>query len=134
MWIARYHRLVVLAVVDDLLFSSKIRAVADQAGRAVTFVRSRVSVLTEIRTRSARLIILDLDRTALDPMGTIREIKAHRDLSHVVVVGFVSHVHTETIEAARQAGIDLVLARSAFVAKLPELLASTGSAAAGSAE
>jgi DNA-binding NarL/FixJ family response regulator len=134
MWIARYHRLVVLAVVDDLLFSSKIRAVADQAGRAVTFVRNRATVLTEIRTRSARLVILDLDRMALDPMATIREIKAHRDLNHVVVVGFVSHVHTETIEAAREAGIDLVLARSAFVAKLPELIASTARQAAGSAE
>ncbi len=38
------------------------------------------------------------------------------------VVGFVSHVDTETITAARAAGIDRILARSAFVAQLPNLL------------
>jgi len=38
------------------------------------------------------------------------------------VVGFVSHVQTETIAAARAAGIDEVMARSAFVARLATLL------------
>jgi hypothetical protein len=32
-------------------------------------------------------------------------------------------VHAEVIEAARAAGADLVLARSAFVAALPEIVA-----------
>jgi CheY-like chemotaxis protein len=116
----------VLAVVDDLLFSSRIRAVADQVGRPVTFVRSRASVLPEIRARAADLVIFDLDREALDPLSAVREIKAQPDLAHVLTVGFVSHVHTDTIEAARHAGIDLVLARSAFVGRLPHLLASAG--------
>jgi hypothetical protein len=32
-------------------------------------------------------------------------------------------VHADTIAAAREAGIDVVLARSAFVASLPKLVA-----------
>jgi DNA-binding NarL/FixJ family response regulator len=72
------------------------------------------------------LVIFDLDREALDPLSAVREIKAQPDLAHVFTVGFVSHVHTDTIEAARHAGIDLVLARSAFVGRLPQLLASAG--------
>jgi hypothetical protein len=37
----------------------------------------------------------------------------------------VSHVRGDLIDAARAAGIDQVLARSAFVTKLPDLIAST---------
>ena len=121
----------VLAVVDDLLFSSKIRAVADRAGQTVAFSRSRGAVLPDIVAKKPHIVILDLDRAALDPIGTIRDIKSRRDLDGVKVVGFVSHVHAETIDAARNAGIDLVLARSAFVAKLPELVASRGEDLAG---
>ena len=40
----------------------------------------------------------------------------------VLVPGFVSHVDTATIAAAREAGIDQVLARGQFVQILPELL------------
>ena len=38
------------------------------------------------------------------------------------VIGFVSHVDTATIQKARAAGIDRVMARSQFVQVLPELL------------
>jgi CheY-like chemotaxis protein len=113
----------VLAVVDDLLFSSKIRAVADRTGRPTTFVRSRSDVLPQIRATHPELVIIDLDRATLDPMNVIRDIKAQPDLAQVRVVGFVSHVNADAIARARDAGIDLVLARSAFVTKLPELLA-----------
>jgi DNA-binding NarL/FixJ family response regulator len=121
----------VLAVVDDLLFSSKIRAVADRAGQTVAFARSRDAVLPEILAKMPHVVIIDLDRATLDPMATIRDIKARPELDAIRVVGFVSHVHADTIEAARDAGIDLVLARSAFVAKLPELVAGPGARVAG---
>jgi hypothetical protein len=42
-------------------------------------------------------------------------------------VGYASHVQTEVIDAARQAGVDEVMARSAFTARLPEILASAQS-------
>jgi DNA-binding response OmpR family regulator len=114
----------VLAIVDDLLLGSKIRASADAAGRTVTFVRGRGDVLAEIRAKQPALVIFDLDGTA-DPIGAIRAVKAQDDLRGLQIVGFVSHVHTDRIVAAREAGIDVVLARSAFFSSLPTLLAST---------
>jgi hypothetical protein len=68
------------------------------------------------------VVILDLDREALDPIGVIREIRALSDLAGVRLVGFGSHVHAEVFAAAREAGCDRVLARSGFVAALPELV------------
>jgi hypothetical protein len=43
----------------------------------------------------------------------------------VPTLGFVSHVDTATIQAARLAGVGSVLARSAFVEQLPQLLADS---------
>jgi hypothetical protein len=40
----------------------------------------------------------------------------------VKTLGYVSHVDSATIAAARQAGVDDVLARSAFAARLDEIL------------
>lgn len=114
----------ILAVVDDLLFSSKIRATAERAGRSVVFVRSRSDVVPEIRTRKPSLVIFDLDRPSLDAISAIAEIKAQPELASLPLIGFVSHVRADIIDAARRAGIDQVLARSAFVAKLPELVAA----------
>lgn len=112
----------VLAVVDDLLFSSKIRATAGAVGRRVVFARDHASIATSISAYKPDLVIFDLDRAELDPIGAIREIRSHDDLKHVKLVGFASHVHADLFTQAREAGIDLALARSGFVAALPELL------------
>ncbi len=113
----------IVAVVDDLLFSSKIRAAAGHAGRRIVFVRSGAAVLDDIRTQRPGLIVIDLDRDSLDPIGVIRALKSDADLRATRVVGFVSHVHGERIAEARAAGIDTVLARSAFAASLPAIVA-----------
>src|SRR5678815_5257581 len=116
----------IVAIVDDLMFGSKIRATAERLGRPVTFVRSAADALATIRAQQPALVIVDLDRASLDPINTIRAIKAEPDLAGIRIVGFVSHVQTAAIDAARHAGTDTVLARSAFVATLPGLIASTG--------
>jgi CheY-like chemotaxis protein len=118
----------VLAVVDDLLFSSKIRAVAERIGAPVRFVRTREAVPGEVLAAKPRLVIFDLDRAPLDPIGAIGALKADPATRGVRLIGFVSHVHADLIAAARAAGVDAVLARSAFVAALPELLAGTAPA------
>jgi PleD family two-component response regulator len=118
-----YHSSMVLAVLDDLLFSSKIRAVASHTGQPVAFSRTRASVVADIVAHQADLVILDLDRDALEPLGVIADIRANEVTRGTRIVGFVSHVHAERIEQAKEAGVDRVMARSAFVKALPRLLA-----------
>ena len=57
-----------------------------------------------------------------DPLGTVAQMKADPALAGIPTVGFVSHVQTDLIDAARRAGVDQVLARSAFTQLLPEIL------------
>jgi hypothetical protein len=54
----------------------------------------------------------------------IAAMKGEPGLSSIRTLGYVSHVDSETIDRARNAGIDQVLARSAFSEKLGEILTS----------
>jgi hypothetical protein len=58
-------------------------------------------------------------------------MKADPALEAITTLGYVSHVQTDTIAAARNAGIDQVLARSAFSERLGEILVSGGSERTG---
>jgi PleD family two-component response regulator len=116
----------VLAIVDDLMFSSKIRAAAGQLGIAVTFARSSAAALAAMRESAPALVILDLNNPRTDPLGTVTAMKSDPATTGIRTVGYASHVQTDVIDAARQAGVDEVMARSAFTARLSEILASAG--------
>lgn len=116
----------ILVAVDDLLFSSKIRATARQTGTELVFARTPVEILEQARNRRPALAIFDLDSGKTDPVGTIAAIKRDPALAALRIVGFVSHVHTAVIAAARAAGADEVMARSSFASQLPEILQAKG--------
>jgi CheY-like chemotaxis protein len=113
----------VLAVVDDLFFGSKIQSAVSHAGEHVTFVRAAEAVLPAMIEGRPAMVIFDLDRDALDPLGAIRAIRAHPELQSTRLIAFVRHTSSARIADARAAGIDLVQARSAFFPALAGLLA-----------
>ncbi len=106
----------VLAVVDDLLFRSRIEAVAEAAGAPLIVAREAPAAGEET------LALVDL--TAAGALDAIRTLKARAPAPTIVAFG--SHRDVELLKRAREAGADEALARSAFVEKLPALL--TGAA------
>src|SRR2546430_204249 len=112
----------ILVVLDDLLFSSKIRTTAAGLGVPLRFARTSESALAEIRTAPPTLVIFDLNNPRTDPIGTVAAMKQDPGLASIRTLGFVSHVDTATINAARKAGVDDVLPRSAFAQRLAEIL------------
>jgi CheY-like chemotaxis protein len=75
-----------------------------------------------MRASSPALVIFDLNNPRTDPLGTVAVMKGDPTLASIPTVGFVSHVQSDLIDAARVAGVDEVLARSAFTARLAEIL------------
>jgi len=112
----------ILVAVDDLLFSSKIRATARGVGVEVTFARTPADILAQARSLKPALIIFDVNCVKADPINTVAALKADPELNRIPTTGFVSHVDTSLIMAARGAGMDVVMARSAFAANLPQIL------------
>jgi PleD family two-component response regulator len=114
----------ILCVIDDLLFSIKISTAAKHLGVDVYFERAAAMVMPRIREKKPSLVIFDLNGSRLEPMQRIADMKADPELKDVRSLGYVSHVDAATVAAAREAGIDEVMARSAFSARLGEILTS----------
>ena len=112
----------VIALIDDLMFLSRVREAARGLDLEIKALRQAPSE----DARDARLVLVDLDRFG-DPelLSRVLSVSGERP-----VVGFLSHVHADRARQAREAGCTRVLARSAFVQELPALL----SAAAGRGE
>jgi PleD family two-component response regulator len=115
----------ILAVLDDLMFTSKIKTTAAQLGVAVTFARSAESALAEMRKTRPSLVIMDLNNPRTQPLAIVGAMKADAALASIPALGYASHVQTDVIEAARAAGVQDVLARSAFTQHLAEILQRT---------
>lgn len=115
-------RATVLALVADLLFDARIRAAAAQAGTAAVTVRRGDELVRRAREGRASLILVDVDAPGADAAAAISRLKADPVTRGVRVVAYVSHVNTAATLAARAAGADRVLARSAFVRELPSLM------------
>jgi CheY-like chemotaxis protein len=108
-------------IVPDLFFATRIDEAARAAGVAV--IQCPAGHALEVcRTESPDLIIVDLHGRD-DPLGIVRALKADPAVRAVPIAGFYAHVDQETRRAAEAAGVDLVLPRSAFTARLGELLA-----------
>jgi DNA-binding NarL/FixJ family response regulator len=118
----------ILAAVDDLLFSSKIRTTAKLAGVELTFARTPEEIMEQARALRPALVIFDLNSAKANPIETVAAMKRDGELASIRTLGFVSHVHADIIESARAAGIDEVMARSAFAGKLADILRDASAA------
>lgn len=110
----------VLALVADLIFAARIRGTAPPGVEVRTASRAQ-PLREEAEGARPRLVLVDLG-AGDDPVGFIGWVRAQASLKGVPVVAFGSHVDVERMDAARAAGADRVLARSAFVGMLPALL------------
>lgn len=111
----------ILAVVDDLIFLAKIRQTARPLRVEVEPVEPR-EVSARVAAQPPGGVLVDLNHRSGTALEAVRALKSNAATARVPVVGFFSHVQTELGQAAREAGCDQVLPRSAFTRRLPELL------------
>jgi len=110
------------AVVPDLFFAAKIEAVAKAAGAALAFAAP-----AEAPARCAAdppdFVLVDL-HAGPGVHAMLRALAADPATRGVPTIGFFSPVDLAARDAAIAAGLDRALPRSAFVARLPALLAA----------
>jgi CheY-like chemotaxis protein len=113
----------ILVVADDLLFRSKISTTAKSLGVVVRAATTPEAAVERAREDRPTLVLIDLDGQRPQPFAVLEEFSRDATLQTLPTVGFVSHVHADLVQRARALGIGTVLARSAFVAQLPAILA-----------
>jgi CheY-like chemotaxis protein len=113
----------ILVVADDLLFRSKISTAAKALGVTVRAATTPDAAVERARADRPTLVLIDLDGGRPAPFDVLSRFASDPELRTLRTVGFVSHVHADLVQKARALGIGAVLARSAFVAQLPDLLA-----------
>ena len=104
------------------MFSTKISAAAKAVQAAIAFERAPDKVVERVRAERPSLVIFDLNSARLKPIEIIGSLKADPDVRGTPTLGYASHVQADVIAAARSAGCDEVLARSAFSEKLGDIL------------
>ena len=123
----------VVALVDDLMFLSRIREAAKGRGLEVKAARTAPDAVAAALD-GARLVIMDLDSPRLGTADALSGLRADPALTALPVVGFFSHVEAQRGRDAAQAGCTTVLPRSAFVQKLDALLAEAAAVSGGGGE
>lgn len=111
----------ILAVVDDIFFLAKIQQTARQLGATVDSVAPD-AVQERLTRDGVRAILLDLNHKSGKAIAVLQGVKDTPATRPIPVVAFLSHVQTELAQAARAAGCERVMARSAFSQQLPALL------------
>lgn len=113
----------VLIAVPDLLFRSKLRDAAQNAGAVASSASNPGAVLERARETRPDVVVVDLGDERLEPFDLIRNLKAEPSLSATRIVGFFSHVRIDIRDAAKAAGCDVILPRSVVVSALAGILA-----------
>jgi CheY-like chemotaxis protein len=111
----------IVALMDDLMFLSRIREAARGLGVEVRAVRGATD-LVEACQDEPQAILVDLDNARLPIAEALAALRADPGRARIPVVGFFSHVHAERGRDALAAGCSRVLPRGAFVQELPALL------------
>lgn len=113
---------IILAAVDDIFFAAKIRGTGEISGINVLIERSTEKFLNKLSEITPSKIIVDLHSDKCDPFLIAEKVKGNEKFKDVRLIGFFSHVHTELMKKAIDAGYDEVMPRSAFTKKLSQIL------------
>jgi DNA-binding response OmpR family regulator len=112
----------ILLLCDDLFFTSRVAVAADAHGMGLKAARDSAAFETLARTESPTLVLIDLGNPGLSIQDLLTRLPtACATMPRVVAFG--AHVDVAGLRAARDAGCDLVLPRSAFVEQLPKKVA-----------
>ncbi len=110
----------VVYLVQDMVFTSKIREAAKSSG--LTWQGVRDPAVLASTAAGAKLIIVDLRLPT--GLAALELLAADPATANLRSVGFVEHERADVMESARAAGCSDVMAKGQFATALPRLMAS----------
>jgi CheY-like chemotaxis protein len=106
----------VIAAIPDIFFRAKVLETAKQLSVSLDVARDADELLQQVRAEKPRLILMDLQAKALQPLDTMIALEG------IPVVGYLAHEEVALRDQALAAGCGEVLTKGQFSASLPALL------------
>jgi CheY-like chemotaxis protein len=106
----------VIAAIPDIFFRAKVLETAKQLSIPLDVARDADELLQQVRAEKPRLILMDLQAKALQPLETMIALEG------IPVVGYLAHEEVALRYQALAAGCGEVLTKGQFSASLPALL------------
>ena len=112
----------VLALTDDLFFSSKISTTADLCDVPIQIVATQEGLIQKAKEKNTKLIIVDLNGLNTQSLKTIQQLKTTANTSHIPILAYYSHIQTDLQKKSREAGATWIIPRSTFSHLLADIL------------
>jgi len=106
----------VIAAIPDLFFRAKVLETAKSLAVQLEVARDADELLQQVRTEKPRLVLLDLQAAAMQPLDTLVALEG------IPVVGFLAHEQVDLRDQALAAGCGEVLTKGQFSASLATIL------------
>jgi hypothetical protein len=113
-----------LALVDDLFVRSRIDAAAAVAGVDVRYVQAADEIRAAVAERPVRALLVGMAATRRPWPAVVQQVRAAPATAHLYMLAFGPHMNLTLRQQALDAGVDRVVANSAFVRLLPTILAT----------
>ena len=110
----------VLALVPDLLFGSKVKAMLEGEGHDVELASGETDVWDQIG--GTDVLVVDLNADDVDGAQLLDTLRTGGELHGVSALGIYAHTDVELRRRAEEAGYDLVVPRSRMMREGPDLV------------
>lgn len=111
----------VTALVPDLLFGSKVKAMLETAGHEVEMAQSETDVWDQIA--GSDVLVVDLTTDDVDGAKLLDTLRTGGEAGGIKALAFYSHVDVDVRREAEEAGFDLVVPRSRMAREGADLVA-----------
>lgn len=109
-----------VAVVTDLIFSTKIVGTARALGIDAQAVTTASALERQLAEGGVRLVMVDMSLPVDVAVQSLKQGAEHP--TEPTMLAFFSHVQHELVASAEAAGANLTMPRSQFSAELPDIL------------
>ena len=109
-----------VAIVTDLIFSTKIVSTARELGIEVQTAVTPEALMEALADGGVQLVMVDMSLPRNIAVPSLQQAAAHGTAP--ATLAFYSHMQAELIESAKAAGATVTMPRSKFSAELPEIL------------
>ena len=113
---------IALHVFDNLMLGTGVNTNLEKLGYGVQRLDNASRLAQKAAEIKPFLVVVDLTIKMGDANAAIRAIKADPSLQHIRILAYGDHQNEAMLDAARQAGADVVTSNSAVASHLEEIV------------